>query len=217
MTKKIRLVISITLLTILLGILIMMIWNIYEEKKIQNRSESLKENIQVSKTNTTVENTKISTKEMLLQNAKHPLENEVAKEWKGYDVIAKLEIPTIQLETYILKNYSEQALQVSVVKFWGTEPNEIGNFCVVGHNFQNNNMFKNLYKLKIGDTLFISDNENGKIEYKVNDIYTVFPEQTKCLSQKTNGKIETTLITCTKDSKERIIVKASPEEGYKQK
>ena len=217
MTKKVRLVISITLLTILFGILIMMIWNIYEEKKIQNRNESLKENIQVSKTNTTIEDTKISTKEMLLQNAKHPLESEVPKEWKGYDVIAKLEIPTIQLETYILKNYSEQALQVSVVKFWGTDPNEIGNFCVVGHNFQNNNMFKNLYKLKIGDPLFISDNENGKIEYQVNDIYTVFPEQTKCLSQKTNGKIETTLITCTKDSKERIIVKASPEEGYEQK
>ena len=213
MTKKVRLVISITLLTILFGILIMMIWNIYEEKKIQNRNESLKENIQVSKTNTTIEDTKISTKEMLLQNAKHPLESEVPKEWKGYDVIAKLEIPTIQLETYILKNYSEQALQVSVVKFWGTDPNEIGNFCVVGHNFQNNNMFKNLYKLKTGDTLFISDNENGKIEYQVNDIYTVFPEQTKCLSQKTNGKIETTLITCTKDSKERIIVKASPLEN----
>ena len=212
MTKKVRLEISITLLTILLGILIMMIWNIYKKKKIQNRSESLKENIQVSKTNTTVENTKISTKEMLLKNAKHPLESEVPKEWKGYDVIAKLEIPTIQLETYILKNYSEQALQVSVVKFWGTDPNEIGNFCVVGHNFQNNNMFKNLYKLKTGDTLFISDNENGKIEYQVNDIYTVFPEQTKCLSQRTNGKIETTLITCTKDSKERIIVKASPVE-----
>lgn len=212
MTKKVRLVISITLLTILFGILIMMIWNIYEEKKIQNRNESLKENIQVSKTNTTIEDTKISTKEMLLQNAKHPLESEVPKEWKGYDVIAKLEIPTIQLETYILKNYSEQALQVSVVKFWGTDPNEIGNFCVVGHNFQNNNMFKNLYKLKIGDPLFISDNENGKIEYQVNDIYTVFPEQTKCLSQRTNGKIETTLITCTKDSKERIIVKASPVE-----
>ena len=212
MTKKVRLEISITLLTILLGILIMMIWNIYKKKKIQNRSESLKENIQVSKTNTTVENTKISTKEMLLKNAKHPLESEVPKEWKGYDVIAKLEIPTIQLETYILKNYSEQALQVSVVKFWGTDPNEIGNFCVVGHNFQNNNMFKNLYKLKIGDPLFISDNENGKIEYQVNDIYTVFPEQTKCLSQRTNGKIETTLITCTKDSKERIIVKASPVE-----
>lgn len=210
MTKKVRLVISITLLTILLGILIMMIWNIFEEKKIQNRSKTL---VQVSKSNATIENTKTPSKESLLQNAKHPLEKEVPKEWKGYDVIARLEIPTIQLETYILENYSEEALQVSVVKFWGAEPNEIGNFCVVGHNFQNNNMFKNLYKLKIGDTLFVSDNKNGKVEYQVKDIYTVLPEQTKCLSQKTNGKIETTLITCTKDSKERIIVKASPVEN----
>ena len=210
MTKKVRLVISITLLTILLGILIMMIWNIFEEKKIQNRSKTL---VQVSKSNATIKNTKTPSKESLLQNAKHPLEKEVPKEWKGYDVIARLEIPTIQLETYILENYSEEALQVSVVKFWGAEPNEIGNFCVVGHNFQNNNMFKNLYKLKIDDTLFVSDNKNGKVEYQVKDIYTVLPEQTKCLSQKTNGKIETTLITCTKDSKERIIVKASPVEN----
>lgn len=184
----------------------------YEEKKIQNRSKTL---IQVSKSNATIENTKTPSKESLLQNAKQPLENKVPKEWKGYDVIAKLEIPTIQLQTYILKNYSEQALQVSVVKFWGANPNEIGNFCVVGHNFQNNNMFKNLYKLKIGDPLFISDNENEKVEYQIKDIYTVLPEQTKCLSQKTNGNIETTLITCTKDSKERIIVKASPIEKEK--
>lgn len=50
---------------------------------------------------------------------------EIIKKYRGYDVIAKLVIPKIELETYILKNFSESALNVSVTKFWGAEPNTI--------------------------------------------------------------------------------------------
>lgn len=133
---------------------------------------------------------------------------EIEEEYKGYLVAAKLEIPAIELETYILKQYSKEALNISVTKFWGANPNEIGNFCVAGHNFQNKNMFRNLRKLEIGENFFILDNDVGKIEYKIYDIYTVEPEDVDCLSQETNGKREVTLITCTSDSKKRIIVKA---------
>ena len=69
-------------------------------------------------------------------------------------------------------------------------------------------MFHNLKKLKIGDKLFISDNKIGKVEYKIYDLYKVGPEDTSCLSQNTNNEKEVTLITCTHDSKKRIIVKA---------
>lgn len=218
MNRKIRLVINITLLIIMTSITIWLITNIYEEKMIQKRSKNLEEQIQANKISSTIitdENQRTIIKEdrqeneqKINSNTKQTLEMSIPLEWKGYDVSAKLEIPSIKLETYILKNYSEHALQISVVKFWGANPNEIGNFCVVGHNYQNNHMFKNLYKLKIGDSIFVSDNKNGKLEYRVNDMYTVLPKQTNCLSQKTNGKRELTLITCTKDSKERIIIKA---------
>lgn len=204
MNRKIRLVINITLLIIMTSITIWLITNIYEEKMIQKRSKNLEEQIQVDK----ISSSTIATDEKQQNFENKNTEISIPLEWKGYDVSAKLEIPSIKLETYILKNYSEHALQISVVKFWGANPNEIGNFCVVGHNYQNNHMFKNLYKLKIGDSIFVSDNKNGKLEYRVNDMYTVLPKQTSCLSQKTNGKRELTLITCTKDSKERIIIKA---------
>lgn len=204
MNRKIRLVINITLLIIIISITIWLITNIYEEKMIQKRSKNLEEQIQVDK----ISSSTIATDEKQQNFENKNTEISIPLEWKGYDVSAKLEIPSIKLETYILKNYSEHALQISVVKFWGANPNEIGNFCVVGHNYQNNHMFKNLYKLKIGDSIFVSDNKNGKLEYRVNDMYTVLPKQTSCLSQKTNGKRELTLITCTKDSKERIIIKA---------
>lgn len=134
--------------------------------------------------------------------------DKILDEYKGYRVSAKLEIPKINLETYILKQYSTQALKISVTKFWGAEPNTVGNFCIAGHNFQNKNMFHNLRKLTKGDKLTISDNAVGKVDYEIYDTYQVKPEEVSCLSQKTNGKREVTLITCTMDSQKRIIVKA---------
>ena len=76
-------------------------------------------------------------------------------------------------------------------------------------------MFHNLKKLKIGNSLFITENNIGKIEYEIYDKYKVIPEQVSCLSQNTNGKREVTLITCTNDSKERIIIKAKEKEWKK--
>ena len=45
-------------------------------------------------------------------------------------------------------------------------------------------------------------------EDKIYNLYKVLPQDVSCLSQDTQGKRETTLITCTNDSKQRIIVKA---------
>lgn len=134
---------------------------------------------------------------------------EVITKYKEYDVAAKLEIPAINLETYILQTCTEDSLNKAVAKFWGANPNEIGNLCVAGHNApRNTNMFYNLKKLQIGNTLTISDNTIGKIEYEIYNIYNVFPEDVSPLSQETNGEREVTLITCTNDSKQRTIIKA---------
>lgn len=134
---------------------------------------------------------------------------EIITKYKEYDVAAKLEIPAINLETYILETCTNDSLNKSVAKFWGADPNEIGNLCIAGHNApRNTNMFYNLKKLKIGNTLTISDNTIGKVEYEIYNIYNVFPEDVSPLSQETNGKREVTLITCTNDSKQRTIIKA---------
>ena len=128
--------------------------------------------------------------------------------YKGYPVIAKLEIPKINLETYVIAEYSHQALGVSVTKFYGGNPNEVGNFCIAGHNYITKNMFHDLKKLSIGDTFSLIDTDNHEGIYQIYLVETVKPDETQCLSQKTNGKIEVTLITCTTDSSKRIIVKA---------
>lgn len=159
-------------------------------------------------------NTK-STKELENENSKngntekseYPKEK-IIEEYKAYKVEAKLEIPEISLETYVLKEFSSNALNISVTKFWGANANCIGNFCIAGHNFKNSNMFHNLKKLNIGDKIIITDNNIGKIEYQIYQIDIVLPANVDCLDQETNGEKTVTLITCTNDSAKRIIVKA---------
>ena len=131
---------------------------------------------------------------------------EVLEDYKGYKVCAKIEIQSISLEANILSEFSNKALKVSCTKFWGVEPNQEGNFCIAGHNYKN--MFYGIKKLQIGDTFFITDNEVGKVEYEIFYIDKVEPKNVECLEPITIGEKEVTLITCTNDSKKRIIVKA---------
>ena len=188
--------------------------------KIETTMTSTQNSIQEEKTqkilqNEQDQNTKPNTDQSLAQNGQEDninsssnREDSIVTTYKGYPVIAKLEIPQIELETYVISEYSEQALGVSVTKFYGGDPNTVGNFCIAGHNYITKNMFHNLKKLSVGNQLFLTDLENNKETYTVYSITTVGPNDTKCLSQKTNGRVELTLITCTTDSSKRIIVKA---------
>ncbi len=192
------------------AILSIMIWlgiEEYKDRKIKKEEKSYQaQNISAVYHSNKEEEQQKQEKEK--EESEINTKEEIIKQYKGYPVVAKLEIPEIELETYILEKYSIHALNVSVTKFWGAEPNQIGNFCVAGHNFQNKNMFRNLKKLKVGNRLFITDNKIGKVEYEIYDVYKVKPEDVSCLTQETNGKREVTLITCTNDSELRIIVKA---------
>ena len=202
-----KIFINIILIFTILSICVCIIIEKYEENNINSyTAEKLS-----TENETTNEQEKEEQKEenkiVIVQEKQYPKE-EIVDTYKGYNVCAKLEIPTISLETNILSEYSTKALNVSVTKFWGAEPNHTGNFCVAGHNFKNKNMFSNLKKLKIGDKLFVSDKEIGKVEYEIFKIDTVLPEDVSCLDAVTENQKEVTLITCTSDSKKRIIIKA---------
>ncbi len=49
--------------------------------------------------------------------------------YMGYDVEALLEIPKIDLSTTVLSTYSNESLEVSPAKFYGTNPNTIRKLC----------------------------------------------------------------------------------------
>lgn len=200
--------------TVILGIILGVSINEYEENDVvknQNKYEAEKTIIENYENKSTALNE--ITNNTIKEKLEHPKE-EILENYNGYSVCAKLEIPVISLETYVLSEYSIQNLNVSVTKFFGPNPNEIGNFCVAGHNFRNKNMFKNLKKVEIGDEIFLIDNKVGKVKYIVYEIDKVFPNDVSCLEQNSEVR-EITLITCTSDSKKRIIVKAKEENLYK--
>lgn len=190
---------------LIIGVIITLFY--YSKLNNKNKNDNNITNIQVNTIATNSNNVKKEEEKT----------EKILDTYKGYPVIAKLEIPKINLYTDVLSEYSEQALQVSVTKFYGGLPNQAGNFCISGHNYINSNMFRNLKKLEINDEIFLTDGNYGKIEYVVYDMLVVNPNQTECLSQKTNGQTEITLITCTANSEKRIIIKALKKEEWYEK
>ena len=207
MNNKNRRKLKYLLLILILGTLFFILFNIQTEENSKSGATIEKVN---SKSYQNYQNKNLETQQST-ENEQNVEKEYIETEFKGYKVCAKLNIPTINLETYVLEEYSKQALLTSVTKFYGEEPNKVGNFCIAGHNYGPSNMFQNIKKLKINDEIYLTDTNGNKEKYSIYDIYTVLPNETRCLSQKTDGNTELTLITCTPDSERRIIVKAIKE------
>ena len=190
--SKTKILITFLIVFICLFIIFYVLIGIYKENKIKLK-ETEKAEIQLERT-------------VNEQEVKEKVN--IQSTYSGYEVSAKLVIPKINLETYILKEYSKQAMDLSPTKFWGPDANEIGNFCITGHNYKKDNMFYDLINLSIGDEFELLDNKNGKYTYTIYDIYKVKPENTASLNQETNGKRIVTLITCVNYSNTRLIIKA---------
>ena len=130
------------------------------------------------------------------------------KNGEEYSIIGTIKIDKINLEYDILSETSTALLRVSVNKYWGPNPNEEGNLCILGHNWFDSRFFGQLHKLELDDVIEITDSYGITEEYYVYDKYVVEIEDTTCTSQLTDGKREVTLITCYNDAKQRLVVKA---------
>ena len=120
------------------------------------------------------------------------VETLVTESGDKYYRLAIIRIPKIDLEYGIVDHWS----------------NEVGNFCIVGHNYRNDKFFSHVPELVNGDIIEIEDNYRRKVNYEVYDKHVVTENDTRDTTQITHGKREITLITCTDDSKNRVIVRA---------
>lgn len=122
-------------------------------------------------------------------------------------IIGLIEIPKISISYPIIKDSNAELLKISVCRFAGPMPNKVGNLCIAGHNYKNSSMFSKLHKLNIGDSIFITDLNNVKLEYIVYDKFKVKQNNLNCTNSSNN--VEVTLITCNdNNNKERVVVKA---------
>lgn len=132
----------------------------------------------------------------------------ITTEGVNYTVEAIIRIPRLEINYPVIAETSEELLKISINKYWGPAPNEVGNYCVVGHNYKSKKMFGRLSEAVNGDIIELEGIDGKVIKYSVYDKYTVDPTDTKCTSQLTNGRREVTLITCTNYGTQRLVVKA---------
>lgn len=143
-------------------------------------------------------------------------DSEMKTTWDGYNYksVAIINIPSIDVDYPILEGETmsveetDSLLKISPCKFWGPNINEVGNYCIVGHNYRNTKFFSRVPELVPGDTFTIEEPNVRTLTYEVYDKYTVDPKNVSCTSQITGGRKEVTLITCTDDSSARVIIKA---------
>lgn len=122
-------------------------------------------------------------------------------------IIGLIDIPKINISYPIIKDSNTELLKISVCRFSGPMPNKIGNLCIAGHNYKSSSMFSKLHKLNIGDSIFITDLNNVRLEYVVYDKFKVKQNNLECT--KSSNNVEVTLITCNdNNNKERVVIKA---------
>ena len=169
----------------------------YNEIKIENNNQNKNDEVIVEQYNMSKNDEYVKKESKILPS-----------DLEGYKVIGKIQIPKINLDTYILEETNTKSLNVSVTKLCGPNINEIGNFCITGHNYNNNKMFGKINKLEKGDKIILTDIYGRNLEYYVYDKFQTNPRDTSCLSQDTDYDRELTLITCTIGAINRIIIKA---------
>jgi len=131
-----------------------------------------------------------------------------APDGKKYEIIATLNIPSLGIKYPVLSSTSESLLKVALNKYWGPNPHEVGNLCILGHNYENTKFFSKLHNIKIGDIVELTDVNGKTLNYTVYETDIIDPDNNDCTSQLTNGHTEITLITCHNKALQRFIVKA---------
>lgn len=198
----------------------------HDRNKSEEVSQEILANLDIPQEDTTIANNNVLVVVLNEEDSQEEQEVDIAngaiasktkkKTASGYEyaTIATIKIPKINLTYAIIdgptdtSEETEALLKISPTKFWGPDPNQVGNFCIVGHNYRNKKFFSKVPTLVEGDTVEITDLSGQTITYKIYTKYEVEPTDVRCTSQITNGRREITLITCTDDGKYRVVVKA---------
>ncbi len=123
-------------------------------------------------------------------------------------VIGMIKIDKINLNYPILSQTDRDLLKISLCRFAGPMPNEVGNLCIAGHNYVDYKLFSRLHELEKNDTIELYDLNGKKILYTVYDKYEVEPDDLSCTDQNVGENKILTLLTCNNVNGKRTIVKA---------
>lgn len=123
-------------------------------------------------------------------------------------VVGMIKIDKINLNYPILSYTDDQLLKISLCRFAGPLPNDIGNLCIAGHNYVDYKFFSRLHELELGDHIEIYDLSGQVVDYTIYEKYETQANDISCTNQETNYQRIITLLTCNNVNGKRLIIKA---------
>lgn len=119
--------------------------------------------------------------------------------------IGMISIPDIDLELPILYGLDNENLAVGAGTMRASQQMGVGNYALAGHYTQSPTaLFGPLHTIKTGTMIYVTDLTHT-YHYRTDSLETVAPNRIDVLDETTGATI--TLITCTFDATERLIVK----------
>ncbi|PWX08862.1 class D sortase [Clostridium perfringens] len=213
MWGKIRNILGILLIVVGISLIGVTIWMKYDTYRQQQAVLDSFRNLQFDVPEGENKDTEVLKEEDTKENSNEAEKVEVEKDKKPEKAqleegkgIGILNIPKINLEIGIIEGVSYEEIKYVVGHFPGSPmPGEKGNFSIAGHRISYfGQAFKDIDKLEKGDKVKVT--YNGKeYTYEVTDMYEVTPNETEALNPTKDATI--TIVTCTTDAKNRVIVK----------
>lgn len=112
--------------------------------------------------------------------------------WADTSVLARLRVPALEIEQYVLAGAHGQALAFGPGHLSGTSlPGEPGNSVVAGHR---DTQFRFLRDLELGDEIFFDLPHGRTVRYRVRDVRVTTDTDLRPLAQRPDTWL--TLITC---------------------
>lgn len=195
MFKRVMNIVIFALIFALYFISFLMIYDSFRERKLASIEKSA---VDVFDDEVKIEEKKEDT----------PISTTSAISYSGFTILGKVEISKIGFSSVVIKENTSKAMNVGLVKTYGSGVNEDGGFVLSGHNFRGNNIFfYNIRNLKAGDTVRITDTSGIQLDYIVYEVLrNVEPTDTSYLNDFDGYHV--TLVTCENGGKARIVVKA---------
>ncbi len=116
-----------------------------------------------------------------------------------------LEIAALNIKAPVLEGTDQQTLRKAVGHFTGTGDFGSGNYCIAGHSSTiYKEYFNRLKNIENGMQISLYDAEKNRYDYSVTESFVVEPDETWVLDDAGDDRI--TIITCTDDGTQRLVV-----------
>ena len=108
-----------------------------------------------------------STDVKIIVKSPEPKPKRIKVDGKYFATVGLLSVPAIEVKNEaVVNDFTQAALDEGLIASRGTTPGSVGNFVVIGHVVTHGEVFKDLKKLRKGDTVKIQTNA-GIFTYRI--------------------------------------------------